>query len=411
MDLLARMRRKPKGKYVLSLDLGTRMVKAMVSYVDYEENKVANLGIGRAEQTAGNIVGGRISDVKGVTTACRQAITEAVRAAKVSPEEVIMGFSGNTAKLCTHNFEFQRKEPGEKMDAGELKELVKSVHQQSLDRIKGNLTYKEKQLGIKLVSSDIVNLSIDGYRVINPLSFRGKRVRITVSASYVLSSDYDIINSIAVALKLRLARIAYGPYAVLKAIGAGDALNFSAVMIDVGGNITDVVVVKNGNIQNASMFILGGHLFTKRLAHEFNLSEKNAEDLKVNYAKGRLDEKDQRRIAEMLAEDLDLWYSGVEFILQDASKEALIPAKLLCYGGGSQLPGLASTLNRLPNGNIPFSDKLQLGFIHSSHISGNTDKTGKLDNFQDITMLALAHLCLGKVDEEDTPNRFLAQII
>lgn len=403
--------KKPKGKYILSLDLGTKMVKAMVSYADYEERTITNLGIGRAEQLAGNIVGGRISNVKGVTSACREAIQAATGMAKVSPEEVVMGFSGNTTKLCTHTFELTREEPGEKMGAAELKTIIRDVHQRSLDKIREGLTYKEKQLGIKLVSSDIVNLSIDGYRIVNPLSFRGKRIRVTVSDSYVLASDFDIINSIAVALKLRLNRIAYGPYAVIKAIGAEDALNFSAVMIDVGGNITDVVVVKNGNIQKASMFILGGHLFTKRLAHKFDLTEKNAEDLKINFTKGRLNEADQAQIQEILAEDIDLWYSGVELVLEDAAEENLIPAKLLFYGGGSQLPGLAATLNRLTKTEIPFSDKLTLGFINSSHISGNVDKTGKLDNFQDITMLALAHLCLDNMDEEDTPNRFLAQII
>jgi cell division protein FtsA len=412
MNFLTKLiKKKTKGKYVLSLDLGTRVAKALVSYVDYDKNKITNLGIGRAEQKTGNVVGGKISDVRGVIAVCKRAIDDSAQMANIRPEEVMMGFSGNTVKICTSSFEINRKNPGNRMDVYELKNIIKDVHQKSLQKIQDTLTYKEKQTGIKLVSSDIVNFSIDGYRIINPLNFRGRRIRITISNFYVLMSDFVIINSIAEELKLKLLKIAYGPYAVVKAIGVEDALNFSAVMIDVGGNITDVVLVKNGNIQKAGMFILGGHLFTKRLAHKFDISEKNAEELKINYSKGRLNESDRNKIEDILSEDVSLWFSGVQLILEESAKDFLIPSRILFYGGGSQLPGIVSSINNLVKSDISFSDKPNLDFIRSSFVSDNTDKTKKLNDFQDMTLVGLVHLCLDFVDMEDTANFFLAQII
>lgn len=403
--------KKDKGKYVLSLDVGTKVAKALISYVDYEVGTVTNLGVGRAEQETGNVIGGKITDIKKVTEALRSAVTEAQLMAKVSAKEAVMGFSGNTIKICANSFEMVRANPQDKIEIAELKDMVHAAHKQLFEETTRGLTFRERQSGIKLVSADIINFSIDGYRVINPLSFKGHNIKIGISSSYVSIPDFEIINDIADELGVRLLKIAYGPYAVIKVIGAEDALNFSAVMIDVGGNITDVVLVKNGNIQSAEMFILGGRLFTRRLANKLDISEKAAEELKIKYAADSFSAAEKAKIEKLFVEDIDLWLSGVELILSEAGTKFLLPSKIFLYGGGSQLPGLVNSLHHLDSSAISFTDKINLDFIHLGHITGNIDKTQKLNNFQDITLVGLAHLCFDSADAEDIANNFLAEIV
>jgi cell division protein FtsA len=412
MDFLSKIiNKKDKGKYILTLDTGTRVAKALVSYVDFEERTVVNLGVGWAEQETGNVVGGKITDVKKVTETLRRAIVDAEKMAKVSPKEVIMGFSGNIVRVCTDFFDTVRSEPEEKITKTELQEIIKSVHDKSIEEIVQRLTYRERQAGIKLVSTDVVNFSIDGYRVLNPLNFKGSSIRIGVSSSYVLNPDFEVIAGIARDLDLKILKIAYGPYAVIKALGAGDSLNFTAILIDVGGNITDVVLVKNGNIQNVGMFLLGGRLFTRRLTNKLDISEDIAEKLKIKYSLDRFSEKEAKKLEKIFAEDIDLWFSGIQMILEEAGKNSLLPGKILLYGGGSQLPGLANSLYRFDNSDISFIGKVKLGFVRLGNIAGNTDKTQKLDDFQDVTLVGLAHLCFDRADEEDTANKYLAEII
>lgn len=412
MDFLTRfINKRPKKEYVLSLDVGTRVAKALVSHVDYEDNIVTNLGVGRAEQKTGNMAGGKISDAGGVVSSCSLAIEEAIQMAGVRPKKMLMGLSGNTVKIRTDSFEIERDSPGNRIKTDELKGIIGEIHRRSLEEINGSLTSKEREAGIRLASADIVDFSIDGYRVINPLSFRGRKLKIMISNSYMSEADFGVINGIARELGFSLLKVAYGPYAVIKAIGAENALSFDAVLIDAGGNITDVVLVKGGNIQKAGMFMLGGHLFTKRLANKFDISEKNAEDLKMNYANGRMNEEDRKKIEDILAEDIALWLSGVELIAEEASREFLIPSRILCYGGGIQLPGVAGSLNRLNDAPISFSSKLNLDLVRLEYIVGNIDKTGKLNGLQDITLAGLAHLSLDFADTEDAANVFLTQII
>lgn len=405
------MHKKDKGKYILSLDVGTKVAKALISYVDYETAQVTNLGVGRAEQEPGNIVGGKITDPRKVTEVLRAAIATAEQMAKVSAKEAVMGFSGNTIRISTNSFEMVRVDPQAKIENAELRAIVLAAHKKSLEDINRGLTYRERQSGIKLVSADIVNFNIDGYRVINPLSFKGGNIKIDISSSYVSVPDFSLINDIVDDLGVRLLKVAYGPYAVIRAIGAEDSLDFSAAMIDVGGNITDVVLVKNGNIQSAGMFILGGRLFTRRLANKLNISEATAEGLKVKYTADNFAPGEKMKIEKILAEDIELWLSGVELVLSEAGTQFLLPSKIFLYGGGSQLPELANSLHRLDNTSLTFSDKVKLDFIRLCHITGNVDKTQKLNDFQDITLVSLAHLCFDSADKEDTANNLLAEIV
>jgi cell division protein FtsA len=387
------------------------MAKALVSYLDFEEGTVTNLGVGWAKQETGNIIGGKITDREKVTEALRRAIADAEKMAKVSAKDVVMGFSGNTVRVFTGSFETVRPAPEEKITKAELREMIWSAHKESMEQIEAGLTYRERRSGIRLVSADIVNFSIDGYRVINPLDFKGCNIKIGISSSYVSLPDFEIITGIAHELGLRLLRVAYGPYAVIKAIGAEDSLNFSSVLIDVGGNITDVILVKDGNIHNAGMFLLGGRLFTRRLTNRLDIAENMAEELKVKYSKGRFSETEKAKIEKMFAEDIDLWFSGVQLILAETGKKALLPSKIFLYGGGSQLPGLANSLHRLDGSEISFLDKIKLDFVRIGNITRNIDKTKKLDDFQDITLVSLAHLCFDGADEEDAANAYLAEII
>ncbi|MFA7169779.1 MAG: cell division FtsA domain-containing protein [Candidatus Paceibacterota bacterium] len=405
------VKQKNEGKYILSLDVGTKAAKALVSHVDFEKDEIVNIGIGKSEQKTGNIIGGKIVNIEGVTNACREAIEKASIMAGTAPQEVIMGFSGNIVKVCTHTFEIARDKPQEKIYPEELKEIIGDIYRKEQEEIRRGLNYRERQAGIKLVSADIVDFSIDGYRVLNPLNFKGSRLRIGITGSYILSTDFDVVNEIASNLNLRLVKIAYGPYAVMRALGSVETSAFSAIMIDVGGNITDVVIVKNGNIQKTGMFILGGHPFTKRIANQLNISEKDAESLKIRYSRGSLSEEENLHVKEILSDDIDLWFSGVELLLREGAIDLLLPHRILFYGGGSQLPGIASCLNHLKDSNISFADKIKLDFIRLEHISDVFDQTNKLNNFQDITLVGLAHLYLDSVNVEDVSNNILAEII
>jgi len=84
-----------------------------------------------------------------------------------------------------------------------------------------------------------------------------------------------------------------------------------SMVIDIGGGTTDIAVVRNGGLEGTKMFALGGRAFTKRLAQEFHLTFDVAEQMKIDYANGRLKGEDSARLArEIVIHHLQLLEQG-----------------------------------------------------------------------------------------------------
>jgi len=152
------------------------------------------------------------------------------------------------------------------------------------------------------------------------------------------------LQTIADELDLDLLSIAAEPYAVARSIEVEDMLDSAPFFIDIGGGTTDIAVVRNGGLEGTKMFALGGRAFTKRLAQEFHLSFEVAEQMKIDYANGRLKNEDGTRISLLYADDCRVWLGGVELSLLEFAETDLLPSRIFLCGGGSALPGIKQAL-------------------------------------------------------------------
>ena len=250
---------------------------------------------------------------------------------------------------------------------------------------------------VKLINASIVNVEIDGYRVTNPVGFQGRDVSMSVFNAYAPLVHLGAIQSIAKELGLKLVSIAAEPYAAVNGMGLENHPDFGAILIDIGGGTTDIAVIKNGSLEGTSILGLGGRSFTKSLAKRFHLSIEEAEEAKLLYAKGKIEDQYVKKIEDSLREDCEVWLSGVEIALENFCSSRLdsLPARILLCGGGSGLPGIYEQLNSEKwLSKIPFPDKPTVGYIQPRDIIKIVDKTQKLTDPQDVTPMGLASLIL-----------------
>ena len=72
---------RPKGNkqaddnYIVSLDVGTEFVKALIARVEDDEIKI--VGVGRARQELSDMHSGAIADITGVVRNCEEALSAA----------------------------------------------------------------------------------------------------------------------------------------------------------------------------------------------------------------------------------------------------------------------------------------------------------------------------------------------
>ena len=401
--------------YLLSLDIGTEVVKALVFTIDEKTGSGIVKGVGRVRQGLKDMQSGAVSDISGVVENCRVAIAQANKMAGIKKvEKAVIGIAGELVKGTTTTVHYERIKSEIKIDLPELKNIIQKVQWKAFDRIRQQLAWEtgHNEIEVKLINAAIVDVRIDGYRVSNPLGFQGKDVSISVFNAYAPMIHLGALQTIGEDLNLDLLSIADEPYAVAKSMGVGDISDFSAVFIDIGGGTTDIAVVRNGGLEGTKMFALGGRAFTKRLALELSIGFEEAEVLKIKYAEGRLGRDVSFKIDKILENDCQVWRSGVELSLEEFAESDVLPSKFFLCGGGSGLPGIKKVLMQNNFGqNLHFAKSLQVSFLQPRDVVNITDETGKLKDPQDITPMSLANLALDIVGEEKVLSGILRRAV
>ncbi len=400
MALFFGKNKKSNKDFFLALDVGTEFVKSLIYRVDQESQKGVVYGVGRAKQKIGNMTSGAVSDIGGVIGTCRKSITLACQEAGIENiNNTIIGIAGEFVKGSTTTVHYERSNPEVRIDMPEIKNIIQKIQWKAFERIKKQLAYESgcADIEVKLINASIVNVEIDGYRVTNPVGFQGRDVSMSVFNAYAPLVHLGAIQSIAKELGLKLVSIAAEPYAAVNGMGLENHPDFGAILIDIGGGTTDIAVIKNGSLEGTSILGLGGRSFTKSLAKRFHLSIEEAEEAKLLYAKGKIEDQYVKKIEDSLREDCEVWLSGVEIALENFCSSRLdsLPARILLCGGGSGLPGIYEQLNSEKwLSKIPFPDKPTVGYIQPRDIIKIVDKTQKLTDPQDVTPMGLASLIL-----------------
>ena len=412
MGFFAKTFRKNKYlDFVMALDIGTEVVKALVLKIDPDSGKGVIYGVGRARQKLGNMQSGAVSDISGVIKTSREAIEEAKKIAGVKKvKNAIMGIAGELVKGTTTTVHYERANPEIKIDLPELKNIIQKVQAKAYERIRKQLAWEtgQDEIDIRLINAAIASVGIDGYQITNPLGFQGRDVSIGVFNAYAPMVHLGALQTIANELGIELISIAAEPYAVARSVGFDGEFDFSAIFIDIGGGTTDIAVVRNGGLEGTKMFALGGRAFTKRLGQQLGASFDEAEKIKLQYSQGKLGVDSRKKIEKIFQDDCQIWLSGVELSLLEFSESDLLPSKILLCGGGSGLPGIKKALSSSEwTERLPFAKNPEISFLHPRDISIMIDKTGELVSPQDVTPMGLGSLILDVMKEE----RVMADIL
>ncbi len=405
--------RTRRNQAAISLDIGTEFIKALIFTVD-DEGRGHIKGVGKYHQKLSDMQGGTITDIAAVIDNCERALEQAAEQAGFLPDPVIMGMAGELVKGTTTTITVDRPHPTVKITLPELQKIIHDVQQRAFDRAREVIGFETgvSQVDIRLVNAAIVDVTIDGYRVSNPLGFQGKEVRVGVFNAFAPLVHLGAYETVAEELKLDLLSIAAEPYAVSRLYGPETTQDFSAIFIDVGGGTTDIAVVQNGGVLGTKMFAIGGRAFTKRVAHVMGTSFSEAETLKLQYSAGKTSPEETRLLQHALQADSQVWLSGVELTLGEFTGVEFLPSRILLCGGATNLPEIKTLLKDDSwTKSLPFAKKPTIHFIKPSELPTLIDETGKLTGSQDITPMALANLALELVDQGNSTDSLLERVI
>ncbi len=331
---------------ILALDIGTEFVKAVLAEPT-KKGDLKILGVGKAKQTEGNMYAGAVADIPAVVSICEQALLDAEKQAGERAELTVVGIAGELIKGNTTTVNYNRKDPNKPITESEMREIIKKVQQKSGEVAKKTVALEtgNENVEVRLINSAIVSLTIDGYKISNPVGFKGSDLVIQFYTAFAPLIHVAAIEKVCAELNLDLLTVAVEPFAVCRAcLGSDLDSDYSAIVMDIGGGTTDVAVIDDGGVEGTKMFGIGGRSFTHQIAEALGVDFETAEQYKLDYDTGKLDDRVKSKIETAISHNLSVWLTGVEVALEDFETTSSLPRNVLLCGGGAGLSLLQETL-------------------------------------------------------------------
>ena len=382
---------KNPDDYLLALDIGTEYVKALIAKKGKGTLKV--VGIGKAHEAPTNMYSGAIADIEGVVQTCEEALTKAEDMAGVRAGEVVIGIAGELIKGNTASIKYRRADASRPITDTEMEKIIKQVQQRAGERARKEVAMEtnNEDVEVRLINSALVSLRIDGYKVSNPIGFKGKEIIVQIYTAFAPLVHISAIERVCDELQLDLVTVAVEPFAVCRAcLGDDVESNFSGIVMDIGGGTTDIDVVDDGGVEGTKMFSIGGRSFTHQIAQKLGLSFEDAEKLKLLADSPRMKPEIRKKFDSAIQRNLEVWQSGVELAIEEFDQLETLPGQILLCGGGA---GLSNIQETLATGSwykdLPFARRPIVNIIDPETIEGIDNATDRELDHTFITALGL----------------------
>ncbi len=397
-DVEQELGRKKSSDVVLALDIGTEFVKAVIAQ-PRKEGGLDIIGVGKAHQASSNMYAGAIADIPAVVSVCEQALSAAEKTAGVTCKTTVVGIAGELIKGNTSTVRYRRKSGNKPLTEQEMALIIKRVQDRAGEQARKEIANETNNpnVEVRLINSAIVSITIDGYKISNPIGFKGTDVVIQFYTAFAPLVHISAIEKVCAELSLDLLAVAVEPFAVCRAC-LGDDLdgNLSAIVMDIGGGTTDIAVIDDGGVEGTKMFGIGGRSFTHQIAEALNVDFDTAEKYKLainNPTKVPADMRDKMMLA--VQRNLAVWLSGVQITLEDFKLSEMLPNKILLCGGGAGLGELQEVLSTTDwFKELPFARRPVIHLVDLSDIPGIENQTTTSLDHCYITALGLLRVAL-----------------
>ena len=319
---------------ILGLDIGTEFVKAVLAKPGKKGN-LEILGIGKAKQAEGSMYAGAVADISAVVATCEKALLQVEETTGERADVTVVGIAGELIKGSTTTVRYTRKDQKSPITENEMNEIIKKVQQKTGDYAKKSVALEtgNENIEMSLINSAIVSLTIDGYKISNPIGFKGSELVVQFYTAFAPMIHVAAIEKVCAELNLDLLTVAVEPFAVCRAC-LGDDLdsNFSGIVMDIGGGTTDIAVVDDGGVEGTKMFSIGGRSFTHQIEETLGVDFGTAEEYMLDYDTGKLDDRIKAKVETAISRNLSVWMTGLEVALEEFNSLGSLPRNILLCG-------------------------------------------------------------------------------
>jgi len=393
---------KKKDQYFLALDIGTKTVKALIFKKAGE--KIIILGSSLEslelfgvfdswslqEDLIKKVILKTIQEAR--QNFASQSLGGQTQKQKIWP--TFLGLSANILKSKISFQNFKRTKPKEKIQEKEKEKILKGVISCSQKEISQEIRQESGILtrDLRFLNLKILETKIDGYEVPQLPGFSGQNLEFRILNTFLLKYSLETIEKIFQDLNLKILQI-LSPVQNLPQV-LGDK-KIGGLFLDIGGEISQIILLRENKIHSIAEFPIGGEIFSQRLSETLGISLTEAEDLKIRYSKKLLTEEVRKRVKEIFYRDTQTWFNNLKLELKKTllpQIRGLIPSVIFLCGGGSLLPEIEEILTDGDWEDLLFlRGQPKVKFLIPKDLENIEDRTKKLNSPQNIPSTLLCY--------------------
>ncbi len=358
----------------VGLDIGTSHVRCVIG--EPASDGVMNIvGVGWAESKG--LRRGVVTSTEGVAESIRKAVNEAERVSGLSVEFATVNLSGEHLR--------GENKQGVVAVAGPEKEITDDDVERAID----SASAMPLTPGWETVSRLPQEFIVDGQDgITEPMGMNGSRLEARVHVVTSPSAARQNLEKAVAKAQIDVERLILEPLAASEGVLTDDDKEYGCAVVNMGAEITSLMIFGRGAVQHTAVFPFGSMLFTKDIATGLRVSIPEANKIKHHFgcvAKFLLSPDELDGIIEIVpfgrSETRDLSMEILCDIMQPRAVELMqhvaretagaksqISGGVFLTGGGAMVRGLAEIAEQV------FDAPTRVGFLEPSFIGGLSDE-------------------------------------
>lgn len=250
----------------VGLDIGTSRVRCVIGE-PAENGKMNIVGAGQAESKG--LRSGIVTTTKAVVESIAKAVEEAER------------ISGLEVQMATVNLSGEHLQGESKSGVVAVAGAGREISEDDVERAIESASAMQLPAGWEIVDRLPQEFIIDGQDgITEPIGMRGSRLEALV---HVVSSPSAASQNIIKAVHnagLEIEQMILEPLAASTGTLTDDDMEYGCALVNIGSEITSMMIFGRGAVQHTAVFPFGGMQFTKDIATGLRVSIADAEQIK-----------------------------------------------------------------------------------------------------------------------------------
>jgi len=233
------------SRKILVIDIWTYKIK--IALCEYKNNEINILSYTEKRCDASDIISWEIANIEWISNTILVALEKLLVEKNINPKDIIINIPSSTIISSWKSINYIRENEEENITIKELDYIIKKAEKEALENAKTQITKKTWFIDVdmKLITSSIVDMNIDWFRVSNPIWFNGKNIFISILNIFIPASRYHIITTIANSLEKNILSIVPIEFSLPKIFSFSEYNYDDIVFIDIWNTKTSVIVQKN----------------------------------------------------------------------------------------------------------------------------------------------------------------------